>query len=111
MSRTVGRLSILLAIALIGVYAAVVLRGPEGIPALMEKRRKIRELQDQNATLIREIQQKRERIQGLKSNPATQQMEVRKELKLQKPGETTFMLQDAPPAQPAAPPPAPSSAQ
>jgi cell division protein FtsB len=101
MNATLRRFGILAAFALIGVYAAVVLRGPQGLPALAEKRRTIRELQEQNASLMREIRQKRERIQILKSNANAQEMEVRKEFKLQRPGETTFILPEpaAAPAQ------------
>lgn len=103
MSSLLRRFGIVAAIALVAVYAAVVLRGPQGLPALAEKRRVIRELQEQNATLTREIQQKRARIHNLREDPRDQELEVRKEMKLQRPGETTFILpeSDAKPAPPA----------
>ena len=111
MTGAVGRFGLLVVLALVCVYAAVVLRGPQGIPAFLEKRREIHELQENNATLAREIQQKKDRIQGLKNNPTAQQMEVRKELKLQRPGETTFMLPETPQAPSPVSAPAPSPAQ
>lgn len=92
MSGMVQRFGFLAAFALLGTYAAVVLRGPQGLQALAEKRRVIRELQEQNATLKSGNQQKRDRIEILKHNAEAQEMEVRKEMKLQRPGETTFML-------------------
>ncbi len=72
------------------------LRGPQGISALYEKRREIQDLQEQNATLAKEVQEKRERIQQLKANPAAQEEEIRRRYKLLKPGETTFILPEAP---------------
>ncbi|MBS1871675.1 MAG: septum formation initiator family protein [Acidobacteria bacterium] len=92
MSSMVRRFGLLAAFALFGVYAAVVLRGPQGLPALAQKRRLIRDLQEQNATITRENQQKRDRIEILKHSANAQEMEVRKEMKLQRPGETTFIL-------------------
>lgn len=66
------------------------------MPALMEKRREIRELEEQNANLQREIQRKRERIDRLKNSPSEQEMEIRKQLKLLRPGETSFILPEKP---------------
>ena len=89
------RIGILAALAIVGAYAFIALRGPQGMPALMEKRRHIRELEEQNANLEREIQRKRERIERLKNSPSEQEMEIRKQLKLLRPGETSFILPDA----------------
>lgn len=90
------RIAIIAAIALTGGYAVVALRGPQGMTALMEKRRQIQELQVENANLERENQRKRDRIQRLESSPSEQEMEIRKQLKLLRPGETLFILPDAP---------------
>lgn len=99
----IRRFGIIAAFILVGVYAVVVLRGPQGVNALMEKRREIRELQEQNATLARENLRKKDRIQRLKDNPSEQEMEIRKQLKLLKPGETSFILPEPPPATAATP--------
>jgi cell division protein FtsB len=66
--------------ALIGLaaYATIMLRGPQGIAALTEKRREIRELEERNATLQRDIEAKKQRIERLKSDPATQELELEK---------------------------------
>lgn len=82
--------------ALIAAYGCIALKGPQGLAALIEKHREIRRLQEQNIFIARENERRRERIQRLKESPSEQQMQIRKQLKLQKPGETTFILPDAP---------------
>lgn len=78
------------------VYGLVALRGPQGIQALLDKHREIRQLEEENATTAREIQRRKDRIQRLQSNTSEQEMEIRKQLKLLRPGETTFILPEAP---------------
>jgi cell division protein FtsB len=101
------RIVILIVGALVGVYGYVSLRGPRGLPALRDKWREIRKLEEDNTTLQRENDYRRERIKKLQSNTAEQELEIRKNLKMLRPGETTFILpeqpkQDAPkPTQPA----------
>ena len=80
--------------------AGFALRGPQGVSGLREKLKEIDELQEQNATLTKEVQEKQDRIQQLKSNPAAQEEEIRRRYKLLKPGETTFILPDAPKTSP-----------
>jgi len=87
--RTLG---FVIALMLVGAYGVVALRGPQGIPALLSKQQEIRKLQEQNADLAREIEYKRQRIERLKSSPSEQEMEIRKQLKLLRPGETSFIL-------------------
>jgi cell division protein FtsB len=111
MNRLFRRLGVIVAIAIVGAYAFVALRGPRGVPAFLEKRKEIRALEEQNANLAREIQRKRERIERLKHSPSEQEMEIRRQLKLLRPGETSFILPDAPaqkdsPAPKDVPPPA-----
>ena len=76
------------------------LRGPQGISALQEKRREVRALEEENANLTREIELKRARIQKLKTDSSTQELEIRKRLKMQHQGDTQFILPDAKPAPP-----------
>jgi cell division protein FtsB len=85
---------VLLAIAI--AYAWIAVSGPQGLQALLEKRREIRDLQEQNAALTREIEHRRDRIRRLEESTSEQEMEIRKQLKLQRPGETTFILPDGP---------------
>ena len=84
-------------------YAIIMLRGPQGVKALDDRRREIRKAEEQNADLVRDIEAKKRRIERLKHDANTQEIEIRKRLKMQRPGETRFVLPDqghaAPPAQ------------
>ena len=96
MNAVIRRLLYIAGFVIIGVYGFVALRGPQGIPALLDKWRDIHSLEEQNATLQRENEYKKERIRKLKESPEEQEMEIRKKLKLLRPGETTFILPEAP---------------
>lgn len=90
------RIVLFVVLAAGGVYAYYALAGPQGISALQEKRREIRKLEEENANLQREIQYRKDRIKSLESSPSQQELEVRKNLKLLRPGETSFILPDRP---------------
>ncbi len=92
---TGGRVALVL-LAVVVVYACIAVSGPQGLQALMAKHREIRELQEQNAALTREIEHRRDRIRRLEGSRSEQEMEIRKQLKLQRPGETTFILPEKP---------------
>ena len=62
----------------LAAYATIMLRGPPGLSAWNERREQIRVLQDQNATLQRDIEAKKQRIERLKSDPTTQELELEK---------------------------------
>lgn len=96
MKNAVRRTVFLLVVGVIGVYGYLVLRGPQGLPALREKWREIRTLEEDNANLQRENQYRRDRIKKLEENPSAQELEIRKKLKLVRPGETSFILPDQP---------------
>ena|SRR5947209_4143357 len=66
----------LAALAGLGAYATIMLRGPQGLAALSEKRQMIRTLEEQNADLQREIEAKKLRIERLKTDPDTQVVEL-----------------------------------
>ncbi len=84
------------ALAGLAGYATIMLRGPQGLSALTEKHQQIRALEEENANLQRDIDAKRERIDHLKHDANTQEIEVRKRTKKQREGETKFVLPDAP---------------
>ncbi len=96
MKTAVRRMFFLLVVALIGVYGYLALRGPQGLPALREKWSEIRKLEEENANIQRENQYRRDRIKKLEENPSAQELEIRKKLKLVRPGETSFILPDQP---------------
>ena len=89
-------LGLFLTVGILGAYALTALRGPQGLEALFEKYREIRTLEAKHAAAIVENQRRRERIEQLRSNTSEQEMEIRKQLKLLRPGETTFILSDGP---------------
>jgi cell division protein FtsB len=76
------------------VYAFVVLRGENGIPGLMAKRHQVQEFEQVNQRLVREIELKKSRIQRLQDNPTEQEYEIRQRLKLARPGEKIYILDD-----------------
>jgi cell division protein FtsB len=94
--RGARRFAYVAGFALIGGYGWIALKGPQGLQALIEKHREIQRLQEQNIVISRENERRRERIRRLAESPSEQQMEIRKQLKLQKPGETTFILPESP---------------
>ncbi|SRR5579871_574306 len=88
-------------LVLLAIYAFIVLQGSQGIPGLMEKQRMIREYEKRNADRVRAIEEQRSRIDRLTDSP---EMSIRERLKLLKPGEKSFVIQDPPAAVPPAKP-------
>jgi cell division protein FtsB len=82
-------------------YAFFALQGPHGVPGLMEKRRLIEEYEKKNSGLARQIEEERARISRFNAGKPDQELTIRGRLKLVKPDEKMFMLQDPPPAAPA----------
>jgi cell division protein FtsB len=72
-------------------YAFFTLRGPHGVPGLLEKQREIHQMEEKNAKLDQEIERMRDRIKRLATSPSDQELEVRQRLKLVKPGEKVFI--------------------
>ena len=91
--RRKGRLFVL---CLAGGYLWIALRGPQGFGALLDRRTEIRQLEEENASLARENERRRDHIRRLSDSRSEQEMEIRKQLKLLRPGETTFILPDSP---------------
>lgn len=85
-------------------YLWMAFRGPQGIQTLIEKHSEIRELEEQNAAIVKQNQALRERIKRLEQSGSEQELEIRKQLKLLRPGETTFLLPDAPKGSETTPP-------
>lgn len=96
MTGSLQRALIVTAFALMGAYALHQLRGPGGLPAVRAKWDEIKQLEEQNANLQRENDYRRNRIKKLESSPSEQELEIRRKLKLLRPGETSFILPDQP---------------
>ncbi len=85
---------------LLAGYAFIALQGRQGVPGLMDKRRQIREYEKKNADIARQIEEQRARIGRFTDSPSGQELEIRQRLKLVKPGEKVFILQDPQPHPP-----------
>jgi cell division protein FtsB len=94
MRSSVARLGYALIVLVAASYALITLRGPQGVPALIQKQKEIRQLEKQNADLAREIESRRQRIQRLREDESEQELEIRQRLKLVRPGEKVYILQD-----------------
>ncbi|HEX3877752.1 MAG TPA: septum formation initiator family protein [Bryobacteraceae bacterium] len=72
-------------------YAFFTLRGPHGVPWLLEKQHEIQQIEDQNGKMDKEIERMRDHIKRLESNASEQELEIRERLKLVKPGEKVYI--------------------
>ena len=87
-----ARFAYISAFLVVAGYAFFTLRGPTGVPALLEKRHQIELMEKRNALLTEEIQREREHIQRLSTNPEEQELEIRQRLKLVHPGDKVYIL-------------------
>ena len=92
MKAPLSRVAYVMAFLMVTSYAFFTLRGPKGIPGLLERQRQIQETEKRNTALAREIEQKRDHIQRLADNPAEQEKEIRQRLKLVHPGEKIYIV-------------------
>ena len=90
MIRFLRPLAALAALVALAAYATIMLRGPQGVHALEEKRHQIRTLEEENADLTRDIQAKKQRIERLKSDRSLQEVVVHDRLGKVHPGDTDF---------------------
>lgn len=97
------RAGYLVAIVLVCGFAAVHLAGENGIPALLAKRKQLRELEERNRAIESGNQELRKANEGLKSNPDVQKRAVREALGYLSEGEEVFHT-DADAGKPVAPP-------
>jgi len=86
-----------LALAGLAVFAYVHLRGPQGIPALWEKRRAIQAMEEKNRLLAIENAKIRARNAELR-NPQVLELEIRNRLNKLRRGEIDFKLPEEPAA-------------
>ena len=96
MNLVVRRILLSGAFIVLGAYGYFTLRGPQGIPALVEKRKFIRDLEVENANLARENELRTQRLHKLESSPSEQEKVIREKLKKLQPDDTEFVLPGAP---------------
>ena len=92
MRSRVAKISYTVAVLVAASYALVTLHG--GVPVLIQKQKDIRTLEKENADLHRDIEFRRARIQRLRGDESAQELEIRQRLKLVRPGEKVFILQE-----------------
>lgn len=92
MRSSFAKLGYALVVLVAAGYALVTLQ--QGVPALIQKQQQIRAREKENADLAREIETRRERIKRLREDESEQELEIRQRLKLVRPGEKVFILQD-----------------
>jgi|SRR5579885_1270746 len=92
MKASYARIAYIVAFLVIAGYAVATLQGPRGVRALFLKEAQIKELENRNAMLAREIERKRERIKRLSDNPAEQELEIRERLKLVNPTDKVYII-------------------
>ena len=67
---------------------------PQGMRAWKDKQRQIQEMEKRNDSLVIQVERQKEYIIRLKSNPAAQELEIRKRLKLLHPEEKLYIMGD-----------------
>jgi cell division protein FtsB len=87
---------ILFGLIALAAYATIMLRGPQGLGALEHKRDTVRQLQDENADLMKQIDEKKRRIDKLQHDHGTQEKVVRERTGKTRPGDTSFVVPDQP---------------
>ena len=92
MKAPLTRLAYVMVFLMVVSYAFFALRGPKGIPGLIEKQRQIQEMEKRNSALAREIEQKQEHIKRLSDNASEQELEIRQRLRLVHPGEKVYIV-------------------
>ena len=70
---------------------------PRGVHNWQEKQRQIQEVDRRNDGLARQIERKKDYINRLKTNPAAQELEIRKRLKMLHPEEKQYITGDPDP--------------
>jgi cell division protein FtsB len=90
-----GRVAFLAVFLAVASFAFVTLRGPHGIPALLDKNRQIELKETSNAKLAKEVERLRERIRRLEGNPVEQELEIRKRQHLMRKGEKLYIVPEA----------------
>jgi cell division protein FtsB len=75
---------------------------PQGMHSWREKQRQIQEMEKRNDGLAKAVERQKDYINRLKNNPAVQELEIRRRLKLLHPEEQMYIMGE--PEAPAQPP-------
>jgi septal ring factor EnvC (AmiA/AmiB activator) len=91
----------LIAAGALAAALVVGLRVPQNVHALREKHQRIRQLQIENADLVKDLEARRKRIRDLRENRSQQELELRRERKMLREDEKSVVT----PGEPAEPSP------
>jgi len=94
--KQVGSVALILAAS---GYAFTRLQGPQGVPALLNKYKELRQLEDQNESLRQDIRKRQLRNEDLQKDESIE-LEIRNRFHMLKPKELEFRFQDVKPAAP-----------
>ena len=67
---------------------------PKGMHAWQEKQSQVQEMEKRNANLAKDVERQKDHINRLNNNPAEQELEIRKRLKLVHPDEKLYIMGD-----------------
>jgi cell division protein FtsB len=98
MKAPLTRFALLLVFLAAVSYAFVVF--PRGMHSWREKQHLIQEKEKANTVLVQQVERQKERIRRLTDDPAEQELEIRRRLKLARPGEKVFITGDPEPVSP-----------
>jgi len=101
MKAPLTRLALLLVFLAAVSYAFVAF--PRGLRAWQERQRQIEEKEKSNTILVQQVERQKERIRRLTDDPAEQELEIRRRLKLYGADEKVFITgepEKAPPSKP-----------
>ena len=92
MKSPLARFAYVTAFLVMAVYAFVTLRGPQGIPAVVQKRQLVEQMEQRNQALNQEIERKKAHIRRLGNDPAEQELEIRERYKLVHPNDKVYII-------------------
>jgi cell division protein FtsB len=97
MRRIVRNLGLLVVLSFLTFGVAAYLRSPGGIPAAIEKRDKVRSMEEENQRLREELDSHKELIRKLDTDQKFREKKVREIYSLQKRNEQTIIVPTPPP--------------
>ena len=92
MRRIVRSLGLVVVCTLVLISVGAYLRSPAGVPAALEKRDKVRQMEEENQRLREELQNHKEFIQKLDTDQKFREKKVREIYSLQKRNEQTIIV-------------------
>lgn len=96
MSFLIRQLGFVAATAVACFYVFVALKGPNGIPTMLEKRQQLERMREENDSLRLEIQRRKVVIEQLQNSDEARKRAVREGTRKSMQGDVTIYLSDPP---------------